>query len=160
VIVPGGDAPTIKAMGDPAIREYLRQAADRVPVVGSVCTGALVLAAAGLLEGRQATTHWAYHRLLERLGATYLPERWVEDGRFITSAGVSAGIDMALALVARLTDEPTARMVQLAIEYDPHPPFGSIDWGQVDRDVYEPMLGPMVQQQLADRPELLAKLSG
>jgi transcriptional regulator GlxA family with amidase domain len=119
----------------------------------------LVLAAAGLLEGRQATTHWAYHRLLERLGATYLPQRWVEDGKFITSAGVSAGIDMALALVARLTDEPTARRVQLAIEYDPHPPFGPIDWDQVDRDIYEPMLGPMVQQQLADRPELLAKLS-
>ena len=84
----------------------------------------------------------------------------MEDGKFITSAGVSAGIDMALALVARLTDEPTARMVQLAIEYDPHPPFGGIDWDQVNRDIYEPMLGPMVQQQLADRPELLAKLSG
>jgi hypothetical protein len=64
-----------------------------------------------------------------------------------------------LALVARLTDEPTARRVQLAIEYDPHPPFGGIDWEQVNRDIYEPMLGPMVQQQLADRPELLAKLS-
>jgi hypothetical protein len=71
---------------------------------------------------------------------------------------VSAGIDMALALVARLTDESTARMVQLAIEYDPHPPFGGIDWDQVDRDIYEPMLGPMVQRQLGDRPELLAKL--
>jgi transcriptional regulator GlxA family with amidase domain len=94
-------------------------AADTTPVVGSVCTGALVLAVAGLLEGRQAATHWAYHRLLERLGATYLPQRWVEDGKFITSAGVSAGIDMALALVARLTDEPTARMVQVAIQYDP-----------------------------------------
>jgi len=97
VIVPGGGAPTIKAMGNQVIREYLRHAADTVPVIGSVCTGALVLAAAGLLEGRQATTHWAYHRLLERLGATYLPQRWVEDGKFITSAGVSAGIDMALA---------------------------------------------------------------
>ena len=160
VLVPGGGAPTIKTMGNQVVGDYLRQAAETVPVVGSVCTGALVLAAAGLLEGRQATTHWAYHRLLERLGATYLPQRWVEDGKFITSAGVSAGIDMALALVARLTDEPTARMVQVAIEYDPHPPFGGIDWGQVDRDIYEPMLGPMVQQQLADRPELLAKLSG
>jgi transcriptional regulator GlxA family with amidase domain len=159
VIVPGGDAPTIKAMGDQAIRDYLRHAAETVPVVGSVCTGALVLAAAGVLEGRNATTHWAYHSLLERLGATYLPQRWVEDGKFITSAGVSAGIDMALALVARLTDEATARMVQLAIEYDPHPPFGGIDWSQVDRDIYEPILGPMVQRQLADRPELLTKLS-
>jgi transcriptional regulator GlxA family with amidase domain len=160
VLVPGGGEPTIKAMGNQVVGDYLRQAAETVPVVGSVCTGALILAAAGLLEGRQATTHWAYHRLLERLGATYLPKRWVEDGKFITSAGVSAGIDMALALVARLTDEPTARMVQVAIEYDPHPPFGAIDWDQVDRDIYEPMLGPMVQRQLADRPELLAKLSG
>jgi transcriptional regulator GlxA family with amidase domain len=158
VLVPGGDAPTIKAMGNPTIRDYLRHAADTVPVVGSVCTGALILAAAGLLEGRTATTHWAYHRLLERLGATYLPQRWVEGGKFITSAGVSAGIDMALALVARLTDEATARLVQLAIEYDPHPPFGGIDWNHVDRDAYQPMLGPMVQRQLADRPELLAKL--
>jgi transcriptional regulator GlxA family with amidase domain len=83
----------------------------------------------------------------------------VEDGKFITSAGVSAGIDMALALVARLTDEATARMVQLAIEYDPHPPFGAIVWSRVNRDIYEPMLGPMVKQQLADRTELLPKLS-
>jgi transcriptional regulator GlxA family with amidase domain len=160
VLVPGGGEPTIKAMGNRVVGDYLRHAADTAPVMGSVCTGALVLAAAGLLEGRQATTHWAYHRLLERLGATYLPQRWVEDGKFITSAGVSAGIDMALALVARLTDEPTARMVQLAIEYDPHPPFGGIDWDQVDRDIFEPMLGSMVQRQLADQPELLAKLSG
>ena len=91
-------------MGNQVIRDYLRQVADTAPVVGSVCTGALIVAAAGLPEGRQATTHWAYHRLLERLGATYLPERWVEDGKFITSAG----IDMALALVARLSDEPIA----------------------------------------------------
>jgi hypothetical protein len=75
----------------------------------------------------------------------------------VAAAGVTGP---AWLLVARLTDEPTARMVQLAIEYDPHPPFGGIDWSRVNRDIYEPMLGPMVQQQLADRPELLAKLSG
>jgi transcriptional regulator GlxA family with amidase domain len=160
VIVPGGDAPTIKAMGDDALREYLRHAAETAPVVGSVCTGALILAAGSLLEGRNATTHWAYHRLLERLGATCLPQRWVEDGKFITSAGVSAGIDMALALVGRLTDDATARRVQVALEYDPHPPLGPIEWSQVNRDSYEPILGPMVQRQLADRPELLTKLSG
>jgi transcriptional regulator GlxA family with amidase domain len=158
VLVPGGGAPTIKAMGNPAIRDYLRQAADTAPVVGSVCTGALVLAAAGLLEAARPPPTGPIPAV-GAPGATYLPQRWVEDGRFITSAGVLAGIDMALALVARLTDEPTARMVQVAIEYDPHPPFGGIDWDQVDRDIYEPMLGPMVQQQLADRPELLAKLS-
>jgi transcriptional regulator GlxA family with amidase domain len=160
VIVPGGGAPAIKAMGNEALRDYLRRAAETSQVVGSVCTGAMVLAAAGLLEGRDATTHWSHHRLLERLGARYLPQRWVEDGKVITSAGVSAGIDMALALVARLTDEPTARMVQLWIEYDPHPPFGGIDWDQVDRDMAEPVVDQWVQTQLADRPELLARLRG
>jgi putative intracellular protease/amidase len=90
VIVPGSGAPTIKAMGNQVIRDYLRRAADTVPVVGSVCTGALVLAAAGLLEGRQATTHWACHRLLERLGATYLPQRWAE-GRQVHHLGRGVG---------------------------------------------------------------------
>jgi transcriptional regulator GlxA family with amidase domain len=147
-------------MGDEALRGYLRQVAGTASVVASVCTGAMILAAAGLLEGRNATTHWSHHRLLERLGATYRPERWVEDGKVITSAGVSAGIDMALALVARLTDEPTARMVQLWIEYDPQPPFGGINWDQIDRDMAEPQVAQWVRTQLADRPELLAKLSG
>ena len=73
---------------------------------------------------------------------------------------MSAGIDLALALIARLTDEPTARMVQLWIEYDPHPPFGGIDWAQVDRDMADPVVTQWVQTQLADRPDLLAKLSG
>jgi transcriptional regulator GlxA family with amidase domain len=159
VIVPGGGPLTIKAMGNEVIHDYLRRVADTAQVVGSVCTGAMILAAAGLLEGREATTHWSHHRLLERLGATYLPERWVEDGKIITSAGVSAGIDMALALVARLTDEPTARMVQLWIEYDPHPPFGGINWDQIDRDMAEPQVAQWVRTQLADRPELLARLS-
>jgi transcriptional regulator GlxA family with amidase domain len=109
VIVPGGDAPTIKAMGNPAIRDYLRQAADTAPVVGSVCTGALVLAAAGLLEGRQATTHWAYHRLLERLGATYLPQRWVQDGKFVTSLPGSRAPYRALELPGRTASGRSAR---------------------------------------------------
>jgi len=123
VIVPGGGMPTVRAAGNEAILDYVRSAADTAQVCASVCTGALILAAAGLLEGRPATTHWAYWRLLEKLGARYVPEqRWVEDGKFITSAGVSAGIDMALYLTERLTDETIARMVQLGIEYDPKPP--------------------------------------
>jgi transcriptional regulator GlxA family with amidase domain len=128
LIVPGGLVPTFRAMSDPAIRRYVRRAAETAEVVGSVCTGALILATVGLLAGRPATTHWACHKVLERLGARYVRRRWVEDGKVITGAGVSAGIDMALHLVAALTDEATARQVQLDLEYDPQPPLGSIDW--------------------------------
>ena len=97
-----------------------------------MCTGALILASVGLLEGRQATTHWAYYKVLEEFGATYVRKRWVEDGKFVCSAGVSAGIDMALALAARLTDERIARRVQRSVGYDPRPPFGGIDYDHLD----------------------------
>jgi transcriptional regulator GlxA family with amidase domain len=128
VLVPGGGVPTLKAMRNEAIRSYVRSAAETAEVAGSVCTGALILGSVGLLEGRQATTHWAYYKVLEELGAKYVRKRWVEDGKFICSAGVSAGIDMALHLAARLTDEETARRVQRSLGYDPHPPFGGIDY--------------------------------
>jgi transcriptional regulator GlxA family with amidase domain len=128
LLVPGGDVPTLRAMGNEPIRNYVRSAAETAEVAGSICTGALILASVGLLEGRQATTHWAYYKMLEQFGATYVRKRWVEDGKFISSAGVSAGIDAALALAARLTDEETARRVQRSLGYDPHPPFGGIDY--------------------------------
>jgi transcriptional regulator GlxA family with amidase domain len=127
-IVPGGVTPTLRAMSNEAIRNYVRSAAETAEVVSSVCTGALILGSVGLLEGRQATTHWAFYKVLEQFGAKYVRKRWVEDGKFICSAGVSAGIDMALALAARLTDEETARRVQRSLGYDPHPPFGGIDY--------------------------------
>ena len=79
-------------------------------------------------EGRQATTHWACAEVLESFGAKYQRLRWVEDGKFIMSAGVSAGIDMGLQLAARLTDEATAKQIQLWLDYDPHPPFGRLDY--------------------------------
>src|SRR5688572_9149511 len=123
IVVPGGPG-SVAAMGNDGVQGYLRSAAPQAEVVGSVCTGALVLAATGLLEGRRATTHWAYAAELDKLGGRYVRERWVEDGKFITAGGVSAGIDMALALAERLTDEATARRIQLGIEYDPHPPLG------------------------------------
>jgi transcriptional regulator GlxA family with amidase domain len=128
LLVPGGDVPTLRAMGNEPIRNYVRSAAETAEVAGSICTGALILASVGLLEGRQATTHWAYYKVLEQFGATYVRKRWVEDGKFISSAGVSAGIDAALTLAARLTDEETARRVQRSLGYDPHPPFGGIDY--------------------------------
>jgi transcriptional regulator GlxA family with amidase domain len=131
IVVPGGRMPTIRAMSDPTMRAYLRRAVETAEIVASVCTGSLILASLGLLEGRRATTNWFFDGVLEQFGATYVPERWVEDGKFIMSAGVSAGIDMALYLVARLTDEATARRVQVALDYDPRPPFGDIDWANV-----------------------------
>jgi transcriptional regulator GlxA family with amidase domain len=90
-----------------------------------VCTGSLVLGAAGLLDGLEATTHWAVLDTLGRLGAIPVTRRVVEQGKMITAAGVSSGIDMALTLAARIAGEDVARAIQLAIEYDPEPPFDS-----------------------------------
>jgi transcriptional regulator GlxA family with amidase domain len=160
VVVPGGGGGAIRAMGNQALRDYLVAAAETAHAVASVCTGALILGAAGLLDGRNATTHWGFARFLERLGARYLPQRWVQDGKFICSAGVSAGIDMALYLGATLTSEQRVRQAQLVIEYDPHPPFGGIDWSQVDRDAMVPMVTSWIHQELHDHPDLVARLTG
>src|ERR671933_2035387 len=128
LVVPGGRIPTVRAMSDPVMRAYLRTAAESAEIVASVCTGSLILASLGLLDGRKATTNWFWYGVLGRFGATYRRERWAEDGKFIMSAGVSAGVDMALYLVSRLTDEATARKVQPALEFDPPPPFCGIAW--------------------------------
>src|SRR5215204_816377 len=98
LLVPGDRSSTFTAMRNEAPRGYVRSAAETAEVAGSICTGALVLASVGLLEGRQATTHWVYYKILEQFGAKYVRKRWVEDGKFISSAGVTAGIDMALHL--------------------------------------------------------------
>ena len=135
LIVPGGGTATIQAMEDESMLAYVRSAAETAEVVGSTGNGALILAAAGLLAGRRAAIHWAYGELLESLGAKHAQERWVEDGKFLTSAGGSAGIDMMLYLVARLTSESRAKLSQIAAEYDPQPPFGGIDWSNADSDL-------------------------
>jgi transcriptional regulator GlxA family with amidase domain len=127
VVVPGGGAATVAAMQDQALVGYVRSAAATAELVGATGNGALLLAAAGLLEGRRAAVHWAYAELLESLGATVVPERWVEDGRFLTAAGGAAGIDMMLALLARWKSRSGAQMAQLFMEYDPEPPFGPLD---------------------------------
>jgi putative intracellular protease/amidase len=114
VIVPGGGVSTLAAMANDAVRDYLRATADTAEVIGSIGTGALILAAAGLLKGRQATTRWAYRRLLENLGARYIQQRWVQDGKFMTAAGVSGGIDMALSLVGTLRGESSERWAHRA----------------------------------------------
>ena len=139
LVVPGGDIPTLRAMNSPAIRRYVRSAAEGAEYVCSVCTGALILASVGLTQGRESPTHWAFARVLESYGVRYVRKRWVEDGKFIFSQGVSSGIDAALALVARMVGEDTARQVQLSLEYDPQPPLGGIDYDHKERLIPGPM---------------------
>jgi putative intracellular protease/amidase len=122
VLVPGGPG-QVALMEDGPVHEWLRAAHAGSTWTTSVCTGSLILAAAGLLENRRATTHWAALDELGRLGATPVSERVVWDGKLVTAAGVSAGIDMALALAAEIAGEQLAQAIQLGIEYDPQPPF-------------------------------------
>jgi cyclohexyl-isocyanide hydratase len=110
-------------MEDARLMAFLRERGATATWVTSVCTGSLLLAAAGLLRGYRATCHWMSLPLLEPLGAIPVAERVVEDRNRLTGAGVSAGIDLGLALAARICGEGTARAIQLSIEYDPHPPF-------------------------------------
>jgi putative intracellular protease/amidase len=122
VLVPGGPGEVAARAGD-GVLEWLRTANETSEWTTSVCTGSLVLAAAGLLEGRRATTHWLAFDELARLGAEPVHERVVFDGKLVTGAGVSAGIDMALSLAARVASPEVAQAIQLSIEYDPGPPF-------------------------------------
>jgi transcriptional regulator GlxA family with amidase domain len=122
IVVPGGLG-TRALMRDETMLEWLREAHAHSTWTTSVCTGALLLAAAGILNGLEATTHWLALEMLAAHGATPVSRRVVEQGKVITAAGVSAGIDMALTLAARVAGEEWAQGIQLGIEYDPAPPF-------------------------------------
>jgi cyclohexyl-isocyanide hydratase len=124
VMVPGGPGQQ-DLMEDEDALGFLRQRAGSAKYVTSVCTGSLVLAAAGLLKGKRATCHWAAVEHLKLLGAIPVREKVVVDGNIVTGAGVASGIDFALALAAILAGEQVAREIQLQIEYDPAPPFNS-----------------------------------
>lgn len=122
VVVPGGPGQHDQ-MENPAVLGWLRAADASSTWTTSVCTGSLLLAAAGLLAGRRATSHWLALDALERLGARPTGERVVRDGKYVTAAGVSAGIDMGLTLLGEIAGERVARSVQLLTEYDPRPPY-------------------------------------
>jgi len=143
LVVPGGVG-TRRLVDDDALLDWVRAVHATTTWTASVCTGSLVLGAAGLLAGTDATTHWSELPALERYGARPLSERVVERGKLITAAGVSAGIDMALVLTARLAGDVVAQAIQLGIEYDPQPPF---DAGSPDR-VPAPVVD-VVRQRLA-----------
>jgi transcriptional regulator GlxA family with amidase domain len=121
VLVPGGEG-NRPLMSDDRVLEWLRAAHEGTTWTTSVCTGALVLGAAGILDGRRATSHWVYRDRLREFGAEPVAERVVEDGKVITAAGVAAGIDMALHLATRVAGDDIAQAIQLGIEYDPDPP--------------------------------------
>jgi transcriptional regulator GlxA family with amidase domain len=127
ILIPGGQG-TRTEVDNPRMIEYVQRAADGAELVTSVCTGSFVLERAGLLTGKRATTHWASIDRFRALGTVEVvgDERFVDQGRIVTSAGVSAGIDMALYLVGRLWGPDLARKVQKGVEYFPNPPYQDV----------------------------------
>ncbi|HUH80862.1 MAG TPA: DJ-1/PfpI family protein [Solirubrobacteraceae bacterium] len=124
IVVPGGPGEVAVRAGSQVL-DWLRAAHETSTWTTSVCTGSLILAAAGLLEGRRATSHWLALERLQELGALPSEERVVYDGKLVTAAGVSAGIDMGLALAGTIAGDTVAQAIQLGIEYDPQPPYDS-----------------------------------
>jgi cyclohexyl-isocyanide hydratase len=130
ICIPGGTDGVVQAMGDKETIAFVQGQASTAKYVTSVCTGAFILGAAGLLKGRRATTHWAFTQLLPLFGATHEKKRVVKDGNLITAGGVTSGIDFGLRMVADLAGDTVAQGIQLSLEYDPDPPFAS---GHPDR---------------------------
>ncbi|MGY6026246.1 DJ-1/PfpI family protein [Streptomyces spinosirectus] len=136
VIVPGGPGQSAQ-MENAVLLDWIRGADRTSTWTTSVCTGSLLLAAAGLLDGRRATSHWLALDELKRFGAEPTGERVVVDGKYVTAAGVSSGIDMGLALLGRLSGDAVAQAVQLGIEYDPQPPYDAGSPDKAPADVVE-----------------------
>lgn len=136
IVFPGGFG-TDALMQDEHVLDWLRDAHQTSQWTTSVCTGSLVLAAAGILDGLEATTHWMWMDRLGELGVTPVSRRVVEQGKVITAAGVASGIDMALTLAARIAGDDIARAIQLRIEYDPEPPFDSGSTAKASPEIVE-----------------------
>lgn len=143
--VPGGFG-IRDVIQDEATLQFLRAQGSGAKYVTSVCTGSLALGAAGLLEGKRATSHWAYTLLLEKFGATHEKARVVKDANVITAGGVTSGIDFALTVVAEIAGQQVAESIQLSLEYDPHPPFNS-----GHPDVADPKTLAALQERVYDK---------
>ncbi|MFZ2050918.1 MAG: DJ-1/PfpI family protein, partial [Solirubrobacteraceae bacterium] len=147
LVVPGG--PGVRDLLDHRpLLDWLAAADEHSNWTASVCTGSLLLAAAGLLDGRRATGHWLEMDALRKLGAQPVSERVVAEGKLLTSAGVSAGIDMGLALAAQIAGEQVAMAIQLAIEYDPQPPFDSGSPTRAPEEVVQAVRDAAARRQL------------
>jgi cyclohexyl-isocyanide hydratase len=157
ICIPGG-AGVGDLMEDPETLGFIRGKAGTARFVTSVCTGTLVLGAAGLLRGRRATTHWAFHELLGPLGAIPVRERVVRDGNLVTGGGITAGIDFALTLASELVGKDEAQAVQLGLEYAPSPPFNAGSPDTAPQSIVE-----LVRQRsagtLARREEIVARVA-
>jgi transcriptional regulator GlxA family with amidase domain len=143
VVIPGGLGNRILLEHEP-LHEWIRDVHESSQWTTSVCTGSLLLAAAGLLDGKKATTHWLARDVLASLGAEPVPDRIVEEGKIITAAGVSAGIDMALRLVQKIYGDEAAQTVQLGIEYDPQPPFDTGSPEKAPEEIVEAARAAMI----------------
>jgi len=137
LLVPGGPAAAEHAAHGHPIVNWIRQAHPHTTWTTSVCTGSLLLGAAGLLNGVPATTHWSAYNDLASYGAQPTEQRVVTSGRIVTGAGVSAGIDLALTLAANIAGPEVAQSIQLAIEYDPHPPFDAGAPSKAPKPIYD-----------------------
>ncbi len=137
VVVPGGFITRELARDRHPIVDWIAAAHAHTTYTTSVCTGALLLGSAGVLDGLEATTHWTAYDDLASYGATPTEQRVVEQGKVITGAGVSAGIDMALTLAGKVAGDEIAMAIQLAIEYDPHPPYDSGAPSKAPSEIYE-----------------------
>lgn len=137
VVIPGGTKGTMAAARDETILDWIKKAHVSSKWTTSVCTGALILGAAGILGGLKATTHWCAKDYLSQFGAEYTSDRVVQQGKIITAAGVSSGIDMALHLAGKIAGKEMAQVIQLIIEYDPTPPFDSGSPLKADKSIIE-----------------------
>ncbi|QBD76390.1 DJ-1/PfpI family protein [Ktedonosporobacter rubrisoli] len=156
LVIPGGMAGTFAAAKDQLVLSWIQAAHATSQWTTSVCSGALLLGAAGLLKGLTATTHWAAQAALEQYGATYLPERFIQHGKLITAAGVSAGIDMAFYLAAQIAGPEMARAIQLEIEYDPQPPFDAGSLQKASQTTID-LTRQLLQQQAAQEQARMAQ---
>ncbi|ADG17291.1 ThiJ/PfpI domain protein [Paraburkholderia atlantica] len=157
ICVPGGSGVTALLQDEQTI-DFVRRQAASARYVTSVCTGALLLGAAGLLRGRRATTHWAFHSLLEPLGAIPTHARVVRDGNLITGGGVTAGIDFGLTVAAELAGVEEAQAIQLELEYAPAPPFDAGDPAMAPQAVVE-LVRQRSAETLASRRRVVMELA-